>query len=1005
MEKKKQLKAPEEFAKEATELTAFNGINLMGIKDTLESMLGLIGRDGIFDEYTEHNIEHVNTMIGLVNDIIPQKTQDIMTKADWLLIVLSIYFHDLGMLVSKDEYQNRNSNRQYVEFEEDYKSENDTYLNSLTPDEKERFIYQEYVRKNHGKRIADWLNGENEDLYDKKVLELVNGMVKGLKRLFVQDIALVCASHNEDDLANDTKYPVKRDYGMNADEKANIFYAALILRTADMLHITGDRAPSEEYQIISPRNPISQIEWAKQASVYSVSPKDQVDEDGNVDKSIQSDTFEVTGFFEDPKGFFPLMDYLNYAKNQLQTSFKLNEEKKKKYASEYDFPWKNIDGNNVQTKDYERHQLSFTIDQHKILDLLVGETLYNNITVSLRELAQNAIDAVKVKKYEYEYEGKGKYVPEVKVSWYPETRQLIVADNGTGMDMTIIENHLLKVGSSRYSDEDFKKKHPYFYSISKFGIGLLTCFLVADDVDILTKKESEKKPLLLKVSKLHGKYLLKHGKEGNSQLSLLDETGSGTSIMLRIKNEITDFNPEHILREWILFPDCSFSYLENGTETRIGYDNTQALIEEVMYKSGISVDNDEYDIFRYNDENIDISILLRYNKFLKEWSFVHNSVIERRENNIVWPTGLSIKGIRIDKNTPGFKSSQFIVVANLIGGNAPYPNVARTAINDQSLSGILETVYDIYLQEIKSQIDEIANQYSITWALTELPYLLATIFERDKDEIIDKEVLSKSLEKQSFYLVYSDSNKCHNLLSIEELKELGHFWIIDSVAYDSALRLISEAKAPKQSAITLLNSLYEEECCMFNDVDVVLENGLTFEELRNPLFDNFEITDICVFEEFRSLNLKWAKKNNASPKWIEIEALSSARFNRHRHYTHNSLFIQNGSVNKNFNGRYESIRFPYGLFILEGSPIHKYIKDLINTSNKSISVVCEFVALLFVNRLKVEDWENLFEDYLTRKYSLNYLQRLESYISIDDLVEACKSSSFTMYDRRLWYRE
>lgn len=30
-------------------------------------------------------------------------------------------------------------------------------------------------------------------------------------------------------------------------------------------------------------------------------------------------------------------------------------------------------------------------------------------------------------------------------------------DNGTGMNIDIIENHLLKVGSSRYQDPDFQK--------------------------------------------------------------------------------------------------------------------------------------------------------------------------------------------------------------------------------------------------------------------------------------------------------------------------------------------------------------------------------------------------------------------------------------------------------------------------------------------------------------------------------------------------------------------
>lgn len=1001
----------EQLAKEATELTAFNGINLIGIKDSLEKMLSQIGRNGIFDEYTRHDISHVNIMLGLVNDIIPQHTKDVMTKADWLLIVLSVYFHDLGMLVSNTEYKNRNQNQSFKNFKKDYESKqiNQESLKSLSSEKAERFIYQEYVRKNHGKRISDWLIGENENLYDSKIVELVQDMVDKLNKLVVKDIAAICESHNEDDLDNDEKYPIKQEYGMDPQEKGNVFYAALILRTADLLHITGDRAPTEEYQIISPTNPISQTEWAKQCSVSSVSPKDQVDKDGNVDKTIQSDTFVVTGYFEDPKGFFPLMDYLGYARKQLQASFRLNEEMKKKYSMSYDFPWKDIDDSKVKTKDYERHQLSFTVDQQKILDLLMGETLYNNSTVSLRELAQNAIDAVELRKYDL---GKKKrvdnYCPQVEVKWNPETRQLIVADNGTGMNMDIIQKHLLKVGSSRYSDKEFLKEHSDFYSISKFGIGLLTCFLVAEDVDILTQDDSIEKPLLLKVSKLHGKYLLKHGKEKDSPLALLNNAPTGTSIMLKIKHDIVDFNPETILRDWILFPNCNFTYVENGKKETIGYTDTKSLIEDVLRTNGISLDNKEYKIVGQKNASIDISVLLKYNKFLREWSFVDYSELFRNDKGGVIPCGICVKGIRIDKDTPGFSVQKFVAVANLTGKDAPYPNVARTAIEAQSLNNILEKLYDVYLTEVKKQIDDIAKQYSITWALTELPFLLESFFDRRTDPLIKKDVFNKSLEKQQFFLVHHDR---HELMSIEDLKKIGHFWTIDSVAYNSAISLIREAKTSDQYAITILKRLYENDSKLFDGVDVVLDNSQFLMYLGKLLFDIFEITDIRVFEDFRSLNLRWDIRNIQSSKWYKIENAGgdSWRYNHFYNDNANSIFIQNESINISTK-QYEGIRCDYGIFILEGSKIHNYLLELIKlyTTNESdlaaIVSVFSFVVQQFGSTHDDENWEYSFENYIAENYSHDLMQILKSKIDVKKLITACKESSFTLYDKRLWYR-
>ncbi|WP_427501530.1 HD domain-containing protein [Methylomonas sp. MED-D] len=32
--------------------------------------------------------------------IIPEQTKKVMSDADWLMIVLAVYFHDMGMLVT-----------------------------------------------------------------------------------------------------------------------------------------------------------------------------------------------------------------------------------------------------------------------------------------------------------------------------------------------------------------------------------------------------------------------------------------------------------------------------------------------------------------------------------------------------------------------------------------------------------------------------------------------------------------------------------------------------------------------------------------------------------------------------------------------------------------------------------------------------------------------------------------------------------------------------------------
>lgn len=59
------------------------------------------------------------------------------------------------------------------------------------------------------------------------------------------------------------------------------------------------------------------------------------------------------------------------------------------------------------------------------------------------------------------------------------------------MTISDVENYLLKVGASKYRDDTIKKEFPDFCSISHFGIGILTCFMIANDIDIVTNSEEQ----------------------------------------------------------------------------------------------------------------------------------------------------------------------------------------------------------------------------------------------------------------------------------------------------------------------------------------------------------------------------------------------------------------------------------------------------------------------------------------------------------------------------------
>ncbi|MFT3685879.1 MAG: ATP-binding protein [Phycisphaerales bacterium] len=551
------------WAVPAEELSSFSGLKLLHIKRVIEQLTGLIGRDGIFDEYTKHDVSHVDAMLQLVEQLVPSSTVKLMSPTDWLMITLAVYFHDLGMLVTKAEYQRRGESlfpafKDKVLFADqdgiDYKSR----VSKLPPEELERYLYQEFVRQNHAVRVKNWILGRPAEHLgvSHAAISEVDKLLSSLDPQFRKDLALVCESHHLNDLDNVTKYKVSQPYGNSDTATANVQYAAILLRSADLLHITQDRTPSILFRVIAPTDPISQEEWAKQHAVKRVRTKFAKNSEGAIDDSLPRDTIEVFAYFSNPNGFFGLTSYLKYAENQLKQSAAWAADSQKRHGSRFEFPWRQIDDTNIETDGFIKESFAFSIDQTKILDLLIGHTLYNDTDVVLREITQNAIDAVRLQRHIDAVDGKQVSSGKVQVVWDSDSNVIEVRDDGTGMTQQVIQEHLLKVGSSKYQDRKFKETYPGFHPISRFGIGLLSAFMIADNVEIITSSAQEEDARQLSLRSVHGRYLIKllpkHGVP--SELGIVPH---GTVVRMHLRASAKLTRPLNILRKWFVVPGCA----------------------------------------------------------------------------------------------------------------------------------------------------------------------------------------------------------------------------------------------------------------------------------------------------------------------------------------------------------------------------------------------------------------------------------------------------------------
>lgn len=990
----------EKLAEKAENLKAFSGLKLLHVKKQVELILNQIGKNGIFEEYTKHDISHIDYMLESLDDIIPESTKPLLTSSDWLMITLSIYFHDLGMLVTKDEFNSRDKTS-FPNFKEtiingeyglDYR---DKILGITNKDEQDRFIYQELVRKTHAERIKYWILGEKNASFsiELQAITEIHSLLHSVDNMFRRDLALVCESHHLSDLEDFEKYKTNQQYGPSKDEIVNLHYSALILRTADLLHITSDRTPSIEFNLINPSDPISQEEWAKQKAVKAVRPQSKKDKEGNINEQIPKDTFEVIALFEDEKGFFGLISYLNYADKQLKENYKYNELSKKLHATGFDYPWKNIDDSSIQAENFDKRQFEFVLDQTKILDLLVGHTLYNDHTVVLRELTQNSIDACRLKEHE---NNNSDYTPKINIEWKENEKELSFTDNGTGMTLEIIQNHLLKVGSSRYQDENFKKKYPNFSPISRFGIGLLTCFLIADDIDIITKSAENEKAILLKIKKVHGKYLLKY-----LSLDKIPEEirNHGTTIKLFVRSDVNLKNIEADLKKWILIPNCELTLNDNGTSSKIGFKSPKDVLNYNLKTLGYDVNEKEIKIHEITKNGVTIAYALRYIEHWKEWVFLEATEFDATS----FPVGTCIEGVRVDFRTPGFDGVGIFAIVNTVGKDAPKTNVARSNIEKtQESENLHYHIYELYLEHISGELQSLKKEgFSITWAANETNYLLNTFtttvkgYNKPSVKLLNPNFFEKAMFNLENILIEQNENRI--LINLKKLHELKHFWTIDSASYTSANSLIKEVKSSNSSALALINTIFTSEDTNTAHIDNLLcnlrSNNITEKVIRN----NFQVGTIKIIPEQRRLDLLWIQ----SPKKIWEEIIHSEDENRSSKW-----YIQIEDIEVINLKDQIAINTSNHMYILRGSELHTYLYKSITalTNTKEDRMVLGQIVSLFNSLFYYRNIDNIEEIVNARIDRSKNKDLIWSKIDKQELLATIIKTNFIKYDTTVWHR-
>lgn len=163
------------------------------------------------------------------------------------------------------------------------------------------------------------------------------------------------------------------------------------------------------------------------------------------------------------------------------------------------------------------HHDSFRVDLDGVIKLL-SKNMYSSPGVYIRELIQNAVDATTAR--QSREPGTITISPYGVMSEDSPAAEFAITDTGIGLNAEQVREFLATVGASSKGGELGQSRRTY---IGQFGIGLLSCFLIADEIIVVSRSATGSQPVEW-VGKSDGTYTMR---------PLTASVAIGTTVRLR----------------------------------------------------------------------------------------------------------------------------------------------------------------------------------------------------------------------------------------------------------------------------------------------------------------------------------------------------------------------------------------------------------------------------------------------------------------------------------------
>ncbi len=484
----------------------------------------------LFPDFTDHGLRHLRDVLSTADRLISDRSWDLLTPEDISVLIIAVLLHDLGMHLTPDGLRalvrgdsghrpiqyfddknwgalwdhfrsaaSRFSGRENLSLFGDPEPVSPPDLFSETEwTDRQLRLAGEFIRRHHaalGHQIAVYgVPGPTDQCV---TLPAALGHLRSIAGLVARSHGMplrTCVDH------------LKVLYGDQiAPFNVHAPFLMALLRIADYLQIHGDRAPVIRLRIQSLRSPVSRLEWKKHEAVASGYINfDQADAEAIY---VYSEPRDIATLLAIRSLLVGLQTELDLSWAVLGEVYSLHVALRNLGLSKRRVK-SNLDDHGFLSRlPFAPVRAIFEARSPDLLKLIVGPLYGGVVEVGVRELIQNAVDAVRELPFYCDEHRPGSQAQRLSdpqadvsvelVSDSPDGPYICVTDRGIGMTLETIVEYFLRAGASfRFSDA-WKRRFTDSEGASKilrsgrFGIGSLALFLLGDVVEVSTRHISE----------------------------------------------------------------------------------------------------------------------------------------------------------------------------------------------------------------------------------------------------------------------------------------------------------------------------------------------------------------------------------------------------------------------------------------------------------------------------------------------------------------------------------